>query len=350
MGKMLITSSILGCLGPIMSTVGSLGQKLFRPVRLPQEKYDLHAFYNKTAANMHSDHLLTHKLFTEWKSLHGYFPEDYSSYEMILSKMAFRRLDESRHQLFRELKNNFCLEGFNTEAHQDNDGLVRLVLAAGFYPEVAIGTGKRNQLKLRKLSSASAMPSSVNYILGSGTISASLAARGLCRDPYKLAFRAINPRFFIYEELLDVGQKLVSKTTAVDPLVFILLAERLNYKYYLTRNGSVVPHLVVDDWVRYRSTSEQDLKLLIELRMHWNEFLQFVICKKLIKMPFTTLEQQAINTFKEAIAIFASSMNVNRKLIYESVAECDQNGKPFATSSEAGGQFDDGGIALETRQ
>lgn len=349
MGRMLITASIFGCISPILSTVGLLGQKLFRPARLAEEKYDLHVFYRRMASDCSSDHLLAHRLFNTWRrnANTGYdggssLPsKELLPYEALLSRAAFRRLNEARSQILRELRNNFPspLGTHEEDVHAENENLARLLLASGFYPDVAIGEGKRNQLRLQRILSASTVPGSVNYLLGTGVIEAALRSRGLRRDPHGVIHRRTgdtnNPRYFIYEELLDLGQKLVSKTTAVDPLVFILFARTLRFKYYRPSGGpksgaeSMRTHLVIDGWIAFRAESGSDLHLLTELRVHWNEFIQFVIYKQLRGESFDGNELQALSLFRETILALANECNVSREQQEEMLIECDRHGRPL---------------------
>lgn len=350
MGRMLITASIFGCVSPILSTVGLLGQKLFRPARLAEEKYDLHVLYRRMAPSCSSDHLLAHRLFTNWRrsTNNGYgggssfLPEELHPYESLLSRAAFRRLNEARSQIMRELRNNFPspLGTHGEDMHADNENLARLLLASGFYPDVAIGDGRRNQLRLQKIPLASSVPSSVNYLLGTGVIEGALRNRGLRRDPHGLVHRrtgSSNPRYFIYEELLDLGQKLVSKTTAVDPMLFILFARNLRFKYYRSstspRSGAdsmMRTHLVIDGWIAFGTDSdESDLRLLTELRVHWNEYIQFVIYKQLRGESFGQEELQAISLFQETILALVNESTVHREQQEETLIECDRHGRPL---------------------
>jgi hypothetical protein len=245
-----------------------------------------------------------------------------------------------------------------------NGNLVRLVLTSGFYPDVAMARGKRNTLHLRRIPSVSFVPGSVNYTLGRGVIEAALPNGYADRHRLDIASRALQPHssqrspesanFFIYEELIDVGQKFLSKTTAVDPIFFLLFAHNLKFRYYspavdsgknslLARsaapattgqapNALVSSSITVDGWIQFRGTKEADLRLLTELGSHWNDFIQFVIHKKLRKVPFTSQEVDAIRQFRAAIETLAADCNLARPIASNSYGECDRRGNPIARS------------------
>lgn len=316
---MLITSLIFGCLGPVLTTVALLGQRVLRPARLAQEKYDLHAFFKTLPKALASDHLLFHFIYRTWKANGHDFGQELYRYSSLFSRPSLRRLDESRNQIFRELKGNFGLSGEDVDVNASNDSLVRLILASGFYPDVAIAKDRRNTFRLKKLPSATIGSSSMNYILGSGSIRNALEARGQRSDPLGLDKRrrrdGVHPQFVIYEELLDIGQKLVSKTTAIDPLSFILFAERYDYRFYKSGTEKIHKQLHLDGWLAYRAEKDpSDLSLINELRQHWNDFVQFVIYKQLKKETLSEHEEECVRAIKETIIMFANEMDIHRSM------------------------------------
>ncbi|PJF17538.1 hypothetical protein PSACC_02655 [Paramicrosporidium saccamoebae] len=309
MGKMLITALIFGCLGPVLTSVALLGQRIFRPTRLPHEKFDLHNFYSRQHSGLASDHLLAHDIFSVWKENgHNFGPKMYA-YESLFSRPAFRRLDESRGQIFRELNNNFGVSSSDADVNSGNDALVRLILTSGFYPDVGITSGKRNSYKLRRVPHASVVGGSMNHVLGTGNITAALEQRGR-RSHGGISSRntRMGPEFIIYEELVDIGQKLISKTTAVDPLSFLLFAERTSYKRFRGARDTEFQQLHIDNWLAYRADNISDLKLISELGLHWNDFVQFVIYKQLGGEMLSPHEEECVAIIKETILMFTKEL------------------------------------------
>lgn len=326
---MLITSMIFGCLEPVLSTVAMLGQKLIRPARLPQEKYDLHTFYRLHGQDMRSDHLLMNKVFQSWKRNNYYFPRSIAQFESLFSRPTLRRLEEGRRQILKDVSRSFGIVPEDAEVNSDNDKLARLILTSGFYPEVAIAKKRRNTFVLRKIPLASVSSSSSMFKLGSSTIKETLESRNMRRDPYNVGSSSNSTcgegAFFIYEELIDIGQKLISKITAVDPLSFVLFAERTRTRYYQDADGKSFEQLHIDGWVSLRAgENTEDLKLLRDLRGLWNDFVQFYIYKQLRGEALTADEQGAVAMLKRLILTFANESSTMRALVGDRSVEVEK--------------------------
>lgn len=346
---MLITALIFGCLGPVLTTVAMLGQKIFRPARLPHEKYDLHAFYRCFGGGLESDHLLTHRIYKQWKSARNFGP-DLQPHEMLLSRPGLRRLDEARSQILRELQTHFgMLEGDgHPDVNSDNEALVRLILTSGFYPDVGIGKKtKRNVYELKMVRRAMLATTSINAVLGKTVIESTLEQRGggggggrhprrssrerrhSVGDDVRAAGRTLGPQFVIYEDLIDVGAKMLVKTTAVDPLCFILFASRLTIEEYEDAQGRErFKQLLVDDWLHFRAepaSNHTHLLLLSELRLHWNDFVQFVIYKQLRREPLNEEERTAVERMRNIILLLCKETRTDRQLLRDTSKECDDS-------------------------
>lgn len=308
-----------------------LGQKIFRPARLPHEKYDLHEFYRRFGGGLESDHLLTHRVYMQWKSMRNFGPE-LQPYEMLLSRPGLRRLDEARSQILRELQNSFgLLEGdISPDRNSDNEGLVRLILSSGFYPDVGLGKrNKRNVYELKMVRRAMLATTSVNAVLGRTIVDATRDQRGYRsnRRPVKEEnTRANGPQFIVYEELIDIGAKMLVKTTAVDPLVFILFATRSKMiDFQDPRGGQRFKQLLVDDWLQFRAlpaNNHRDLQLLTELRLHWNDFVQFVIYKQLRREKLNETEMAAVEKMRQVILLLCRETRTDRVMLMDTSKEC----------------------------
>lgn len=332
MGKMLLTAHLMGCLGPVLTTVALLGQKIFRPTRLPTEKYDLHAFYSRFAPDCTSDHLLLHKIYMAWKGNNHNLGPQLQPFEPLFSRPALRRLDEARHQIQRELRSSLALsdEQHDPEANSTNEALVRFVLASGFYPDVAMVKRRgRNVLEMKMIRNALLASSSINHVLGTGSIQSSLEVRGQRRDPHDLVRRReeARPLFYIYEELIDIGHKLVTKTTAIDPLLLLLFSPSTPLVEYRDPKGTIFKQIHLDGWIPLRaepSTHHHDLLRLAELRLHWNDFMQFSIYKQLHGQPLSDSEARCVAKMKDTILALVAAANERRTLLYDKSRPADE--------------------------
>jgi ATP-dependent RNA helicase DHX36 len=339
MGKMLITAAIFGCLDPVLTVVASLGQRVFRPARLPEEKYDLHRFYTSFAKGIASDPLITHKIYQAWMSAGRTGSGVPFNFERLISRPAIKRLDEARGQIFRELKNSFGIEAEHANFNAENDGLVRLILTSGFCSEVAVAhERKRNSFRLRRVPYVGVASTSCNHVVGPTVIRTAMESRGNDVDDRSVRRMVgeLGPQFFIYEELIDVGQKLISKTTAVDPLFFLLFANNTFLRNY-KMNDSTFKQLHVDGWLAYRAQPPNelgDLQMLDELRLHWNDFVQFVIYKRLRQEQLTLAEETAVEKVKELIKMFATESSTSRKLQRDDAEPTDEISRRRSEDSE----------------
>lgn len=255
----------------------------------------------------HSDHILTHRLYQCWKldPYLGQLARDSGLHSAINNQISFptlKRLDEIRSKLSQTINSRMVAEGsgedLNTNA--DNQALIRFIIASGFYPDVALYKGKRNSYQLGKLRHVNLATSSINYELALQNI----RKAGITK-PLALLARKQPPRpiYYVYEDLLDIGIKLLMRTTAVDPMVFALLAFDLQVK----ENS-----LLVDRWLTIKSDSAMDLRVLNETRLHLGNFLQWSISKRLAKQDLDPEERQLQDTFIDALLGLLSNSDINR--------------------------------------
>lgn len=331
MGKMLITSAIFKCFDPILTAVASSGARIFKPARLPIEKDEQISFYRAFSPTSFSDHLLVHNMFSHWREDRGIFSLQYPYGHSRISYANLRKTEESRVQIYREFRNNFgnilsASMGDDLNVNAKCEGIVRLLLASGYYPDIAfLDHPLKRRFRLRTIKDARMASNSINSLLGKKNDDGRRGSKGFYRDnrqsrQEKNPVLPVVPRYFIYEELTDVGQKLISRTTAVDPIFFAIFAENLRLRPSTSqqagftsdaKNGS--KELLVDDWLVIRSENEQDLRLLMEFGLHWNSFIQFSIQKSLSGVAMTMDQLVIVKEFMEVITEFAQHGDIYRK-------------------------------------
>lgn len=248
----------------------------------------------------------------------------------MVSQPALRRIDDLRRNLLALLQSNLPVlqQDEDWNANAGNEALVRFVVAAGFYPDVAIYKAKRNAYQLRKMRDVKVPVSSTLYEPGpvlrqllhprKPSIVASLKQHSL--HGHQESASAIvkhnlshhqRPSFYVYEDLMDIGLKLIMRSTAVDPLAFALLASQLETGKSRERS------LLLDRWLAIRSEASEDtdLGILAEARHHFNAYLQWNIAKRLAKggpAPLLPAEREAMEAFEQAILSLLAGSTLSR--------------------------------------
>jgi hypothetical protein len=217
-------------------------------------------------------------------------------------------MHEVRKHLERILRENVKAEDQQDwNAHADNESLLRMVISTGFYPDIAVYKGKRNAYQLRKIREAKPPITSALYEPGPEL----LRALGHARKPAAVP----RPVFYVYEDLMDVGAKMIMRVTAVDPLLFILLGGKLTVRPV---HGSP-PGLLVDGWLSVQPTDSSckvDLPLISRARPLLTDYLQWAVSRMLVGGPAVSAEQvEAAKVFERALMALVAQSNVFRQRI-----------------------------------
>lgn len=332
LGKMLITSILVKCLDPVLTMISFVGSRIFKPARLPYEKQALQSFLTSVnaALGLHSDHMVAKSLLSEWIMDRQYFNRQHPGINSLISYLNLRRVEQGRIQLMRELKNSFKAAGEDhVNVHGDNTMLSRLLMATGLYPDFAfMPHPRKRRFRLLAIKDAKMPVSSIFHTLGRSAHSGDDNQDGEMMPLIEIPPES-TPRYFVYEELIDVGQKLLQKASAVDPLFFVLSAASVRFRPILNtspnNNHSIdgdsgeQMEMIVDDWlvVRGQDGESGDLRLLGELRVHWNNFIQFAIARHLSSLtpsqPYSAEEQEVVNEFIQTLVAFAEEGNILRQ-------------------------------------
>lgn len=291
---MLVLAVIFKCVDPILTVVASVGERLFKPARLPEEKVALHGLFAKFHQTQHSDHLLAHSVYQTWISETGMQRLGYHGHHPV-SNVAMKRMTDLRRNLektlIQSLGANLSTSDWN--ANSGNEALMRMIISTGFYPDVAVFKDKRNSFQLRKLRDVKVAGTSSVYELSTS------------RPSLK---RTQRPHYYVYEELMDIGQKIIIKLTAVDPLLMSLMAGKTDLKQVEGKLG-----MAVDDWLAIQPESSQDLSLINEMRMQFGRYLQWALDKRINGRALTAQEEEAQELFEKAIMAFLSQSTIYRE-------------------------------------
>jgi len=193
-----------------------------------------------------------------------------------------------------------------------NEALLRMVIATGFYPDVAVYKGKRNAYQLRRLRDVRVPVSSCAFEPGH-------EIRSTLRPVKSAGKSGVQPVYHVYEDLVDVGMKMVMKVTAVDPLVLMLLSTRISRR--LEAPGRT-PALQVDEWLTVQPDTPSgisDLNMISETRLHLAGYLQWSIQRMLSRRPMTEVEEQAQRLFEEGLLALIAQSTIHRQRILTSL-------------------------------
>ncbi|KAL1494169.1 hypothetical protein ABEB36_009813 [Hypothenemus hampei] len=150
--KMLILASLFSCVDPILSIAASLGFKEANQLSVSQDDSDKRKY--QLSMGTKSDHIAMHY------ALRGYEDAEYKygfCKEFFLSSSILRLLIEMRKQFAQHL---FDMK-FTSSSHprspsdnlnSDNVALIKAIISAGLYPNVAVVTGCKRVPKLRSVS------------------------------------------------------------------------------------------------------------------------------------------------------------------------------------------------------
>lgn len=267
MGKMVITAALLGCLDPILTIVSAAGEKVFRPIKLPNER----ASYENYIANLPpavrcSDHLIIHRLLQAAfeKRVHPPF----------LSYRAVSQVLSARNQLERGLA-DIC--GGKIPDHMNencqNLELVRMVLASGLLPSFVAAIDDIGWYRLRTTDK--------NVNIG---YTSSCHHRWTDNDT--------KCDTFVYSDLVGGGrQQYISNVTAIDPILLALFDCRV-------------------DWLGLHGVMA--LGDVENLRTHWGVIMKMFIQSTFLSQPMSSTEEAAIKLFRESIVLFSKSTTINR--------------------------------------
>lgn len=142
MGKMLLLGTFFSCLDPILSVAASLDFKDAFQAPLGKEE-EARTKKKSLLPNSFSDHLILHEALNRYIETKKYGGHKQFCWEYFLNSNTLTLLNDMKRQLadyLKEMKfisnNNFKSEEWNVNS--DNEALVKAVIAAGLYPNVAL--------------------------------------------------------------------------------------------------------------------------------------------------------------------------------------------------------------------
>jgi hypothetical protein len=147
----------------------------------------------------------------------------------------------------------------------------RFVLSMGLYPNIAVRKAKRNCFRVYKISKVRLASQSCLFQSHEGEKTHGdddETEDGATDGGDDIDEQTRPPRFYVFEELADTGDKTIRRVTAIDPLFLVLSAERVQIE---NDHGERVC-LRIDDFIGLM-LPQTEASFLLELRALWQKIL-----------------------------------------------------------------------------
>ncbi|KAG0721051.1 ATP-dependent RNA helicase DHX36 [Chionoecetes opilio] len=257
-GRMLLMGAIFSCIAPVLTVAASLNFK--DPFVTPMGKQRLvDETKRKISKGMRSDHLLLVKVYEGWEKACHYRDERNYCWDNFLSSSILNQLKNMRRQFMGLLHDHKFVNtrdpnGAEVNRNSENVALVRAIITAGLYPNVARimpmkGKPKPNKpLKIRTAQERSVTlhPKSVNE-----------------------TEREFDYPWLMYREKIKSSKVFIHDSSMVPNYPLLFFGEKLNYN----PSEGVIN---VDGFVRVRS-SQHVAHLVQSLRNELDQLLEFKI-------------------------------------------------------------------------
>jgi len=251
-GKMVLLAAVFSCLDPVLSVAASLDFKDPFLIPLGKEK-SADLVRQDLAGNTRSDHLMLAN------ALSGYEMSNNKSrycWENYLSESTVRLLLSMKKQFGEHLHRTKFLQSPDIHAksanvNSNNEGLVRAVICAGLYPNVA------------KISRVKAKPFQQTNLVSKTDRSLNFHPKSVLVDETLFKFPWI-----VYHLKLVSKKAYLYDASMVSPLALLFFGETVKISKEKLSGGQVVETVAADDYVKFncqRRTSVLVQKLRIEL-------------------------------------------------------------------------------------
>ncbi|KAG7344957.1 ATP-dependent helicase HrpA [Nitzschia inconspicua] len=247
-GKMIIYSSMLGCVDPLMTLAASMSAR--SPFVSPfSQREQADEARRKFSDETGSDHLTILNAFNQWTEMRLSKGNNRAVQVFLkdnfLGRLTLFQMEDLRRQ-FRSLlvdigflSSDFRLNDLNhaSNANSNNIGLIRAVLCAGLYPNVIVAPKS-------VISSAPPRPSDKKM----GEVPFRSRTKGeVFLHPSTIAFEELrlDSRYCCYHELVRTSKTYVRDCTTISPLALLLFGGALE----VYQSHGVCS---VDGWLKFR--------------------------------------------------------------------------------------------------
>ena len=234
-GKMILFGAIFSCLDPVLSVAASLSFKDAFIVPLGKESL-VDAKRVELSGNTKSDHLMLANAISGWEEAVEYNEGREYCWNNFLSEATLRMLNNMKEQFVEHLYNakfvnSKDIKSSEANRNSNNEALVRSVICAGLYPNVArIVTMSKKGARL-----STSNERRVNIHL-----------KSVNAKEYNYQY----PWLVYHEKLKTTGVNLLD-CGMVSPLALIFFGKFMKLSLKTLENGSHVNTITVDDFVKF---------------------------------------------------------------------------------------------------
>ncbi len=259
-GKMILLGAIFSCLDPVLSVAASLSFKDAFVIPLGKEEM-VDKIRRKLAGNSRSDHLLMANVMLQWEHHSRNGTTRSFCQENFLSDNTLKMLHNHKQQFAQHLFNMSFVRSSNTKdpdsnRNSDNEALVRAVICAGLYPNVAmvkkVVKGQAVMLRTHQEGSVELHPKSVNSKV----------------DHFKY-------QWLVFHLKMKSGKVHLYDSSMVSPLSLVLFGQLLNHG--IENINGIDIHLVkIDKMIKF-NCDEGTYIIVKRLKETLNQFLAFKV-------------------------------------------------------------------------
>ena len=234
-GKMILLGAIFSCLDPILSVAASLSFKDAFVIPIGKENI-VDKRRLELSRNTKSDHLMLANVMSEWEEAVIMKQGREYCWDNFLSETTLRMLDNMKQQFVEHLYNSKLVNSKNVKSpefnrNSNNEALVRSVICAGLYPNVA---------RVVNVSKRGARLTTFNE----KRVSIHLKSVNAKADNYQY------PWLVYHEKLKTNGVNLID-CGMVSPLSLIFFGKHMNLGIKTLNDGSIINTITVDEFINF---------------------------------------------------------------------------------------------------
>ena len=264
-GKMILLGAIFCCLDPILSVAASLSFK--DPFVVPLGKEEVvDKVKCQLSRGTRSDHLMLANAILEWEDAKASGWDRKFCWEHFLSESTLRMLDNMKRQFAEHLHQQKFLASPDVRRREanlnsGNEDLVRAVICAGLYPNVAQIRIKRNKHR------------------GTFPVMRTLQERKVAPHPKSVNAKEsnfVNP-WAVYHLKMKSTSTYLYDTSEVSPMSLLFFGRDLRIGHETCGDGTVLETIAIDSFVKFNCASKTS-KVFKELRNALDEVLSYKVC------------------------------------------------------------------------
>ena len=259
-GKMVLLGAIFSCLDPVLSVAASLSFKDAFVVPLGKEQL-VDKKKRELSNNSRSDHLMLANVMSEWEKASLNKRSNDFCWNYFLSESTLRMLNNMKRQFADHLKNmkflnSSDIKGREANFNSNNEDLVRAIVCAGLYPNVAsvkLKKGKFAVLQTEHDKRVNIHPKSVN------------ANEIRFRHPW-----------MVYHLKMKSSSTFIYDCSEVSPMALIFFGKHLRVGEEVLSDQTMIETISIDNFVKFNCAEETSF-LFKNLRRSLDELLEYKI-------------------------------------------------------------------------